>query len=137
MLDSQALFARFSAAFEFPWYFGKNWDAFTDCIGDLEWFPIKDFVTVMVTDAHLVLSKEIDEHYKAFDPSTRHVFLDTMNDIGKWWSVSTDSMAGRPVAPFHTVLQVKRRHRGAIGKLLNEANVDSSEIQLDPYSWCP
>ena len=35
MLDEPAFWAEVADAFEFPDYFGKNWDAFHDCFGDL------------------------------------------------------------------------------------------------------
>lgn len=31
------LFKQFSKQFQFPSYFGKNWDAFNDCMTDLDW----------------------------------------------------------------------------------------------------
>lgn len=40
MTKTADLFAEFSAAFQFPWYFGRNWHAFDECMIDLdEWLP--------------------------------------------------------------------------------------------------
>ncbi|MEV6561697.1 barstar family protein [Nocardia sp. NPDC051756] len=40
MAKTADLFAEFSAAFQFPWYFGQNWHAFDECMTDLdEWLP--------------------------------------------------------------------------------------------------
>ncbi len=44
-----------SAAMQFPFYFGGNWDAFADCIGDLEWLNAKAGVIVVFTDASHLL----------------------------------------------------------------------------------
>jgi hypothetical protein len=33
------LFAEFSAALQFPRYFGWNWAAFEECVADLSWLP--------------------------------------------------------------------------------------------------
>lgn len=35
--DKSELFDIFSSQLEFPSYFGKNWDALTDCLSDLHW----------------------------------------------------------------------------------------------------
>ena len=33
----QALFERMAKALDFPDWFGRNWDALEDCLGDLSW----------------------------------------------------------------------------------------------------
>ena len=35
--DKQALMQRIAAALQFPGWFGANWDALEDCLGDLSW----------------------------------------------------------------------------------------------------
>lgn len=47
-LSSDAkLFDALAASFEFPDYFGRNWDAVADCLGDLEWLDAKGFVLLI------------------------------------------------------------------------------------------
>lgn len=31
---------------QFPEYFGKNWDAFEECINDLSWLPADGYILV-------------------------------------------------------------------------------------------
>ena len=35
--DKQALMQRIAGALQFPEWFGANWDALEDCLGDLSW----------------------------------------------------------------------------------------------------
>jgi hypothetical protein len=53
-LSSDAdLFDALASAFEFPDYFGRNWDAVADCLGDLEWLDAEGFVLIIdPADAH-------------------------------------------------------------------------------------
>jgi RNAse (barnase) inhibitor barstar len=37
--SKQKLFAIYARALRFPKYFGWNWDAFEECLGDLSWLP--------------------------------------------------------------------------------------------------
>ena len=47
--SSSALFGALSREFQFPDYFGENWDAVADCLGDLEWLDEKRFVLLANT----------------------------------------------------------------------------------------
>lgn len=42
--SDQDLFAAIHVAFEFPDYFGFNWDALDECLADLEWLPGQGYV---------------------------------------------------------------------------------------------
>jgi len=48
------LLHEWAAALQFPCYFGKNWDAFEECINDLEWLPARSYIFV-VTHADRLL----------------------------------------------------------------------------------
>jgi RNAse (barnase) inhibitor barstar len=37
--DKRALLDRLADALDFPTWFGHNWDALADCLGDLGWLP--------------------------------------------------------------------------------------------------
>lgn len=40
----QTLFQEWAAALQFPYYFGENWDAFEECLGDLQWLPANHYI---------------------------------------------------------------------------------------------
>jgi hypothetical protein len=41
---AQGLFDRCARVLAFPAWFGHNWDALADCLGDLSWLPGKGYV---------------------------------------------------------------------------------------------
>lgn len=45
--DKVALFERLAAALEFPDWFGHNWDALADCLGDLSWLPAEGYLLLL------------------------------------------------------------------------------------------
>jgi RNAse (barnase) inhibitor barstar len=47
------LLARIADALEFPWWFGQNWDALADCLGDLEWLPAEGYVLLLENPGEL------------------------------------------------------------------------------------
>jgi|SRR5579859_391108 len=45
--SKQELLSAFADEFRFPDYFGKNWDALSECIRDLSWLPRGNFVLAL------------------------------------------------------------------------------------------
>lgn len=45
--DKRALFERLATALEFPGWFGHNWDALADCLGDLSWLPADGYLILL------------------------------------------------------------------------------------------
>ena len=60
MRTANALFDEIAAACQFPYYFGENWAALAECLGDLDWLDTSRFVLV-VTEFDQVLSDEAVE----------------------------------------------------------------------------
>src|SRR4051794_36382752 len=52
-----SLFDEFSAALQFPYYFGENWNAFNECITDLDWLDARSFVLVVLDAAALLMDE--------------------------------------------------------------------------------
>ena len=51
-----AFFDELAAALQFPDYFGENWDAVNDCLGDLEWIHA-DAIVLCLLDGDKLLAK--------------------------------------------------------------------------------
>ena len=92
------LLGEFSRVLDFPSYFAKNWDAFMDCLTDLQWLPAPGYVFVIL-DAEEVLIEH--EHEYA-------IFIDILNEAGRVWGTEQDV---RPAIPFHVLLVVAERNK--------------------------
>ena len=38
---------EFSAAFQFPWYYGENWNALDECASDLDWLSFTHLLVII------------------------------------------------------------------------------------------
>ena len=48
-LDAKsALLDAIAAAFQFPGYFGRNWDALIDCWSDMAWLPAPGYICIIL-----------------------------------------------------------------------------------------
>jgi RNAse (barnase) inhibitor barstar len=68
--------ARFAAALRFPDWFGGNWDALADCLGDLSWWP---------ADGYLLLLDHAGA-WRATEPAEFATLLEVLNEAALGWS---------------------------------------------------
>jgi RNAse (barnase) inhibitor barstar len=92
------LLGEFARVLDFPSYFGKNWDAFEECVTDLQWLPTPGYLFV-ITEADQVLPDH-DEEYETF--------ITILEESGKVWGSEQDV---RPEIPFHVLLAVAERQQ--------------------------
>lgn len=71
------LFAEFSRAFLFPPYFGNNWNAFDECICDLDWLKF-DSIAIFIKNYDCVLQD--------CNKSEKEIFEELMSDAIKFWT---------------------------------------------------
>ncbi|MFE3545095.1 barstar family protein [Nocardia sp. NPDC059177] len=73
-----ALFDEFAAAFQFPYYFGANKDAFDECLRDLDDFvgDAPGYVAVIRSAAELL----------AHQPTERGWFVGAVEDCAAYWA---------------------------------------------------
>ena len=89
---------EFARVLDFPDYFGKNWDAFEECLTDLQWLPAPGYLFI-VTEAEELL-RDRDEEYE--------MLLKIFEESGKIWGTEQDV---RPEIPFHVLLSVAEQHK--------------------------
>ncbi len=104
----------FATAFEFPEYFGRNWNAFYDCLTDLDWCPPEGYV-VVVSSAHAVMADE-PAHPEFKEPSELAVLLDVLRRVTREWNapVNEGQPWDRPGVPFHIVFVTETDHLAAL-----------------------
>lgn len=93
----QAVFQEWAAALQFPYYFGENWDAFDECLVDLDWLPGRCYVLV-VTEVDMVLAR---------DPSDFKTFVEVLKSAHEQWKIPNRANMDEPVAPFTVVFHAE------------------------------
>lgn len=86
------LFNEFAASLQFPSHFGRNWDAFEDCLTDLDWWHGQQsgYVLYMLHADELLVE----------EPEPLPIFLDILHSAGEYWRQQLPSVS------FHAVFQV-------------------------------
>lgn len=74
--DKAEVLDRFAQALRFPDWFGDNWDALADCLGDLSWWP---------ADGYLLLLDHAGA-WRAADGDAFATLLDILNEAARQWS---------------------------------------------------
>ncbi len=109
MPDEIAAFQKFDELLKFPEYFGWNWDAFYDCLRDLQWLS---------SDSH-VLIIESAESALSDDEAARDEFFRTLWRAGQRWSY-TKRPEGVTLSKFSVVLSCDKESAYNLAKRLGE-----------------
>jgi Barstar (barnase inhibitor) len=106
-----AFFDECAAAWQFPCYFGENWDALEECLTDLEWLPADAYVLCVTRAVHLLEKEPRDQQHRS---------LLVLYRIAKEWGQSTPS---RPAKTFHVLLQGTAAEKPTLEQRLQAAAV--------------
>ncbi|MFI5729648.1 barstar family protein [Kribbella sp. NPDC051587] len=99
MRTADRLWDEFAAACQFPWYCGKNWDAFRECLGDMDtWLTQTSGIALLMYDAAEVLLDESAEQIE--------ILLRSFGSAAEGYAVAMGRGAV-PAVPFHIVLQAE------------------------------
>src|SRR5262245_25584003 len=88
----KTLFDECAAALQFPLYFGDNWDALHDCLGDLDWLNVEALVLIIADASHLLEKASVEEFQQ---------FFRILEEAAKQWRQPGGASKGRP---YHVVL---------------------------------
>ncbi len=72
--DKQAFLKKTAHVLGFPAYFGKNWDAFSDCLTDMSWKPAAGYVVFFKNHRPFAIKNPPDAHMaeRIFDSSAQY-----------------------------------------------------------------
>jgi hypothetical protein len=112
-----AFFDECAAAWQFPYYFGENWDAFEESLADLDWLPAEAYVFSVNRAIHL-LEKEPEERFNRL----LSVLQNIAQELGR-------PVSGRSAKSFHVLLQCTAKERPSLERHLQAAGVPFDVIQ--------
>jgi hypothetical protein len=116
---AQAWFDECAAALQFPWYFGENWNAFDECITDLEWLPADTYVLLIMDGSHLL---------EAETPQNLSLLFTALESAGREWAKPVAGQFPRPPKAFHVLIQCGRAEEGSLREKL-----DAAKVSWSPY----
>lgn len=115
------LFREFASALQFPFYFGYNWHAFSDCLSDMEWNPANHYL-IIIFDAHYLL---VDSR------SERTLFLTMLDTINKEW-ITPNAYFPRDRKPtaFHVLLHTESNQWSMLLQYLRDSTSSFTLLNL-------
>lgn len=103
----RTLLREWGSALQFPSYFGENWDAFEDCVNDLDWLPGKSRAIIITnTDRVLRGSRKEWQTFVAILRSSLHSRTVRRSDPHWHYVFHTD--------PAHEAITRKRLHGAGV-----------------------
>jgi hypothetical protein len=120
MRKTAGLFDECAAALQFPYYFGENWDALDECLGDLEWLEADAYVIVITTAQH-VLDCE--------PPEELQLFLNLLENTAREWADPNGRDSKHAPKPFHVVLQCSEEDAPAVRARLKAAGTSADLLK--------
>jgi len=117
---TQALLGEWARAFAFPSYFGHNWDAFDECITDLDWLPAYCYIAI-VSDASTVLP---------YDDAAFAIFIRVLRSAAIAWSTPQDGEWARPSIAFRVLFHTMMEQEIRVRARLQHTGVDPIVLPL-------
>jgi RNAse (barnase) inhibitor barstar len=98
MTDRASLFGEFAVACDFPEWFGGNWDAFADCLGDLSW----------LAPGPVAILWQRSGVFEAVDPTV-------WRDAGRVIDAAITARVAADLSPLYVIYPAAGIHRAAGG----------------------
>jgi hypothetical protein len=98
MRTLDGLFDEIAAALQFPYYFGENWDAFEECLSEIDDVSQASGLVIVMSEPEQVLDAASESDLRVLVEIIRRAAEIYAQPIerGEWWD--------RAAIPFHVVL---------------------------------
>jgi hypothetical protein len=116
----QTLLAEWARAFAFPPYFGHNWDAFEECLTDLDWLPAQCYIAI-VSDASDVLPQ---------DDASFATFVELLGHVATEWATPQQGERTHPSIAFRVLFHTASAQQVRVRTRLRRIGVDPIDIPL-------
>jgi hypothetical protein len=125
MRNTEELFNEFSAALQFPYYFGETWNAFDECLTDLSWLPADGYLIVILG------SDELLAHSQDSGLELR-TLLRLLDVAGREWATPTKQGEAwdRNGKPFHVIFHVERDKTDTFELRLREIGAELPKLEI-------
>jgi|WetSurMetagenome_2_1015567.scaffolds.fasta_scaffold160457_2 RNAse (barnase) inhibitor barstar len=112
--DDKTLFRIFQDSFDFPWYFGYNWNAFHECMTDLSWIK---------SGAYILILKNLEKI--PLDDEGKQLLFRSLIFITKEWrnGMYYNEEFPNPHTPFHIVFASETANISTLTKLLDSNGI--------------
>ncbi len=112
-------FNEIAAALQFPYYFGENGAAFSECITDLDWLE-GDAYLLIIDDAHILL-QDSEEDFCMFLQ-----YLESANE--EWLTPNKYIPRQRQPTPFHVLFQCTMDNSVGFSQRLTSAHIQFEQL---------
>jgi hypothetical protein len=124
--NTQTLFNEFSAAFQFPYYFGENWPAFSECMNDLEWLP-GDSYGLFIDNTDQIMTSRIGYILNGMD-QFRYFFEIMLATVQEWTQGRNYDSFPVPPTPFHMIMHCTAKKEKSFRSKLRKAGVNQMNL---------
>lgn len=115
------LYDEFSAVLQFPYYFGENWDAFNDCLNDLDWIAADAFVLCISNAENITHLGKSDFVY----------LLELLSTSAKEWESGRECGAhSTPPTPFKILFHCEKSKFEGFSLILRDMGIRLETLQV-------
>ncbi|ANF95956.1 barstar family protein [Paenibacillus bovis] len=110
----EGLFKEFNEKFDFPSYFGWNWNALDECLSDLDWLD---------AHGHIACIRNAEKLLGLYD-SDLLIILDILKmNVLEWNKGRSYFSPEKPPMPFNVIFYCSKEHQEEFIKKLQKANI--------------